>query len=1842
MNMTPKTWTLIGWLLLFFGGWSYQSHAQDVPSKDVGVSTYLVPVFPGGQVNVYPYIGNFKYTLPVFKTSGVGPCTSFTLTYDTNNLSHEDKADSALVLSAGWQCDYMMRVRPDPSGQVMTLYLPWGGDSLGAIEQGAGTATYSVTFGFGFTGQITRGPGGPYHWALQVIGGRQYLFNSDGGLSSIVDPTGNRTDVVWRDKWRPAQVIDMVLPGTPYPGTGRVTNFEYYDATAGPLYNYMKAVVDPAGNRYDLSYGPWPGGYRLDSVLFPPVVINGVPQRPNHKFEYNILGSGMMSKVIPPRGAANGNYGYTLQYNARMQLEKVTDPPESYMDENGAITTTPPTFELTYFGNPAFTGDRYQHTTVKDRRGNPTVYVFHSRPLDPDNKLLTELWDATTLTGTPVPGIFPIRTGFDQYVNLVAMTDRWGNAIQYKFTPPAGPLGNWQKNLVQEVLKQGPLGGLIKVEAFTYTADVFSNVLTRTTWTEAGVSRTISHQYDGFGRKTFDFHPDVNSLPNAPAQTGITTQYVYDTVGRLPLKQVINERGNSTRYSNFDARHGLPQDEVRDGGSQPIQKQYDIMGNAIRTKLPQGQATNDLPNWVETILDSHYRVDKVTELLNGVVVTKMDYEYDLDGNVRSILPAGDAATPAQAELKTFDKRGLLVSIAGPDGTWTHTIDGNGNVRVKNSLRAHPTTFKYDKLNRLIEEITPGATVYGAGGGGGPDMKTLHAYDLGGVIGNTFDQVTRVGSGTANPDRVTKTFYDNNHRIREVQAADLRSVTRFKYDLQGQLVAKEHLYDGTVIKSEVTFRDERDRVFRQRVQPDAYTPGLTPSAASDVVTIPNAAGTIVEERDPLWSSSTPSAHRTVFGVDARERVTTTTNGLGVVVKRSIYGDDDQVNEVQVPDPSTKTSTLVTQETYRYTARKEQKEAFNRDGVRIALKTYRVREGVLDSITDAANVVNRTTYYPNTWRVDEVIHAQGTSFERRTKSVWAAGLLSETRVWNSAPGGGSSNPSVYRYFYDKADRLERFEYPGGILAPEQSFYNPFSEISQFKAQTKVGDYLYDKLGRVTSVAWSGPVTETFTSSYDEAGNLSSIYTTVPPSATIVRKVDTVFKKWLGTPDTRTFSLFGVPWQGASPTLDFDYDNDRNLRGLIDKEGGSHSWVYDADGRLQTTRYGSTSSTVNTVNAVTYTPGGLLSTTTIYNSSGTAIALTTHSYDRRGRKVRQQTVHSTTRAVLSDLQWEYNDVNLVTKIRFTHLGVDSTIGYNARREVTSEAISSNGNGLTPPAYTNSLGAVTPGAESTGTGPATARTSARLPIAARNATYLIDAAGNRMTQTITGSSTVTTAFVYNAASQLISETRTSSQTDKISHVYDIWGNEKTRTTNLLNDTTIDITEQYQYNSLGRLSAYTNSATGANWQYEFWPTGERSCKTNLTTSAKEHYIPRLDDVVADYQQVGAGPITLKNKYVQGITTDSKVLRIAFDGSRRHFVGDAVGTLDLTLDDTASIQQTFFKDVFGVSLDQVVSQERYNGIAQRERDSESGLDYVRARMYDPRTGRFTQTDSLLSNKPCEHYVYAHGNPVSRVDPSGLDDLTKPATPAPFKPRMVPQGKDIIINNPRPGDVNTYTNANDALTKAHAESTKGVTSTITVVSQNKTLQAKSEREYVVRTSQGDVLVRESVAFYYGKILVRDAAITFAGGVAFRSVVAIVEAEEAVQASRMAVEFSKVVRASNAGKRSVQVGQTGEAIATEITGVEQNTAKYLINGRERIPDRILAESVATRQPTHVAEVKNVKYQSYTKQLKDDVDLVGPNGKVDVMLPPNARVSRPLQRAFDDPTNPLNRVDLVPPKP
>ena len=124
--------------------------------------------------------------------------------------------------------------------------------------------------------------------------------------------------------------------------------------------------------------------------------------------------------------------------------------------------------------------------------------------------------------------------------------------------------------------------------------------------------------------------------------------------------------------------------------------------------------------------------------------------------------------------------------------------------------------------------------------------------------------------------------------------------------------------------------------------------------------------------------------------------------------------------------------------------------------------------------------------------------------------------------------------------------------------------------------------------------------------------------------------------------------------------------------------------------------------------------------------------------------------------------------------------------------------------------------------------------------------------------------------------------------------------------------------------------------------------------------------------------------------------------------------------------------------------------------------------------------------------------------------------------------------------------------------------------------------------------------------------------------------------------QVASLSKITKSAGQLGREGEAAASVITGAGKNSQKFTINGRNRIPDQVNASNIDTQTPLFLTEVKNVKSQSYTQQLRDNVDLVGAGGRVDIFVRGNSsnfgpqiptKISGPLQKAHNDPSNPIN---------
>ncbi len=77
---------------------------------------------------------------------------------------------------------------------------------------------------------------------------------------------------------------------------------------------------------------------------------------------------------------------------------------------------------------------------------------------------------------------------------------------------------------------------------------------------------------------------------------------------------------------------------------------------------------------------------------------------------------------------------------------------------------------------------------------------------------------------------------------------------------------------------------------------------------------------------------------------------------------------------------------------------------------------------------------------------------------------------------------------------------------------------------------------------------------------------------------------------------------------------------------------------------------------------------------------------------------------------------------------------------------------------------------------------------------------------------------------------------------------------------------------------------------------------------------------------------------------------------------DGLGSVRALTDASAQIVQTYATDEFGVPADTQGAQRQGFQYTGEERD-ENGLMNLRARMYDPLTGRFLQADPLRKSAP---------------------------------------------------------------------------------------------------------------------------------------------------------------------------------------------------------------------------------------------------------------------------------------
>ena len=285
----------------------------------------------------------------------------------------------------------------------------------------------------------------------------------------------------------------------------------------------------------------------------------------------------------------------------------------------------------------------------------------------------------------------------------------------------------------------------------------------------------------------------------------------------------------------------------------------------------------------------------------------------------------------------------------------------------------------------------------------------------------------------------------------------------------------------------------------------------------------------------------------------------------------------------------------------------------------------------------------------------------------------------------------------------------------------------------------------------------------------------------------------------------------------------------------------------------------------------------------------------------------------------------------------------------------------------------------------------------------YEYDDYGNRSKMTATGSESYVTDYSYsdsngNYTALLQKETKTvdgtseeivanglatspadllttdNSDVKQTVYTYDANGNQITKTAD-------GKTETNTYDGLNQLIGFTDGETTASYTYDV--DGLRLSKT-VDGKTTKHVWDGNQQLVAD---VLDSELYSANCYLRGTNL---VATYSYQNGEKsgytYYTQNAHGDVVNLTDATGAISKSYTYDAFGVEKnidDSDTNAFRYCG---EYYDSESGTIYLRARYYNPTTGRFISRDSYAGKNSdplsLNLYTYCYNNPLIYIDPSG--------------------------------------------------------------------------------------------------------------------------------------------------------------------------------------------------------------------------------------------------------------------
>ncbi len=288
-------------------------------------------------------------------------------------------------------------------------------------------------------------------------------------------------------------------------------------------------------------------------------------------------------------------------------------------------------------------------------------------------------------------------------------------------------------------------------------------------------------------------------------------------------------------------------------------------------------------------------------------------------------------------------------------------------------------------------------------------------------------------------------------------------------------------------------------------------------------------------------------------------------------------------------------------------------------------------------------------------------------------------------------------------------------------------------------------------------------------------------------------------------------------------------------------------------------------------------------------------------------------------------------------------------------------------------------------------------------------------LTESINGTS-LSHQWAYNALQRLTNQTVSAGPSGTLAYIYDLVGNRTNRTGSLGSLGTV--TNGFNVTDWLAVDTYDNNGntlTGANGsgvattcvydgENHLVSLTSGSVVNTLTYNADGNRATKLRSGVTtwwlwdDRNPTGYPQVVLEQNYIAGTSTNvSKVFTLGLRlisqkiGSITNYYGsDGLGSVRILFDGSGVVTDTYTYDAYGSLIQSSGTTVNNYRFAGEELDPDLGLIYLRARYENPASGRFWSADSYEGNRTSPRtmhkYGYCSGNPVSKVDPSGHDEV----------------------------------------------------------------------------------------------------------------------------------------------------------------------------------------------------------------------------------------------------------------